>query len=109
MTVKEVKQLNKAYKNKLNSIQKNFFEDRSAGLALFGEYLRYLRDSIIMSEYNNALENSKVKMATIIAAVTEFDAYLQTQNDKQKTFHWNIFCELLNQNMEDWLKIDDSV
>ena len=109
MTVKEAKQLNKAYKNRLNSIQKSFFEDRHAGLMLFREYLRYLRDSIIISEYNNGLENSKVKMATITAAVAEFDAYLQTLNDKQKTFHWNTFCELLKQNMEDWLNIDDSV
>ena len=109
MTAKEVKQLNKAYKNRLNSIQKSLFENRHVGLTLFGEYLRYLRDSIIISEYNNGLENSKIKMATITAAVAEFDAYLQTQDDKQKTFHWSTFCELLNQNMEDWLKIDDSV
>lgn len=109
MTTKEAKQLNKAYKKRFNYLQKGFFENKEIGLTLFVEYLKYLRDCIVLCEYNSELERSKVKMASIIAAIAEFEAYTQTQKDKQKTFHWNTFCELLKQNMEDWLKIDDSV
>ena len=109
MTAKELKQLNKAYKNRLNALQKSFFDDNETGLLLFAEYLRYLRDSIVLAEFHSETEAVKVKMATIMAAVAELDAYLHDVGTQQKTFHWNTFCELLKQNMEDWLKIDDSV
>ena len=71
--------------------------------------MRYLRDSIVLGEYNSTAEDSKVKIASIITAIAEFDAYKQTQDSQQKAFHWNNLCELIKQNMEDWLKIDDSV
>ena len=109
MTTKEIKQLNKAYNARFNCLQKSIFVNKDAGLALFIEYLKYLRDSIVLNEYNTESEASKIKIASIIAAIAEFEAYKQTQDIKQKTFHWNSFCELFKQNMEDWLKIDDSV
>ena len=109
MTAKETKQLNKAYKNRFNCLQNSIFVNKEAGLTLFIEYLKYLRDLIVINEYNKELEDSKVKMASIIATIAEFDAYKQAQDNQQKTFHWNNFCELFKQNMEDWLKIDDSV
>ena len=109
MTAKEINQLNKAYKNRFNCLQKCLFVNKETGMVLFVEYLKYLRDSIVLAEYSKESENSKVKIASIITAIAEFEAYQQTQNSQQKTFHWNNFCELLKQNMEDWLKIDDSV
>ena len=109
MTTKEINQLNKVYKNRFNLLQKSIFVNNEAGLTLFVEYLKYLRDSIVLAEYNKEVENSKVKIATIIATIAEFEAYQQAQDSHQKTFHWSNFCELLKQNMEDWLKIDDSV
>ena len=104
MTAKETKQLNKAYNNRFNFIQKSIFVNKDAGLILFVEYLKYLRDSIVLNEYDTESENSKVKIASIIVAISEFEAYQQVQDSKQKTFHWNSFCELFKQNMEDWLK-----
>jgi hypothetical protein len=109
MKAKEINQLNKAYKNRFNYLEKCIFINKETGPTLFVEYLKYLRDSIVLTEYNKESENSKVKMASIITAIAEFEAYKQTQDSQQKTFHWNNFCELLKQNMEDWLKIDDSV
>ena len=109
MTTQTIKQLNKAYTSRFKYLQKSFFINKEAGLILFIEYLRYLRDFCILSEYHKDLEGSKVKMASIIATIAEFDAYKQTQDSQQKIFHWNNFCELFKQNMEDWLKIDDSV
>jgi hypothetical protein len=109
MTTKEINQLNKAYKNRFNCIQKSIFINKEAGLLLFVEYLKYLRDSIVVNEYTQKYEDSKVKMASIITATAEFDAYRQARDNKQKAFHWNNFCELFKQNMGDWLKIDDSV
>ena len=109
MTAKETKHINKVYKYRLNFLQKNFFVNKETGLALFVEHLKYLRDTIVLSEYNIGAENSKIKIASIIAAIAEFDAYKQASDNQQKSFHWNSFCELLTQNMEDWLKIDDSV
>lgn len=109
MTKKEIKQLNKAYEISFDRLQKSIFTDKKNGFVLFTEYLKYLRDSIVLQEQYEESDNAKLKLATIITAIAEFDAYKQTQDTKQKTFHWNNFCELLKQNMEDWLKIDDSV
>lgn len=106
MTEKELKQLNNAYSKLFNNIYKEFFIDKSAALILFVEYLKYIRDLSILTE-----DDSKhaIKTAAITATTAEFDAYRQAVEQHQKTFHWNNFCELLKYNMEDWLKIDDSV
>ena len=109
MTTKEINQLNKAYKNRFSYLQNSIFVNKEAGLTLFVEYLKYLRDSVVLNEYNQESENSKIKIASIIAAIAEFEEYKQTQDSKQKIFHWNNFCELFKQNMEDWLNVDDSV
>ena len=109
MMRKEIKQINKAYDSRFKTIQKDLFIDRSAGLNLFIEYLKYVRDTLILTEYNCEAESSKIKIATVCAAISEFEAYQQRQEVEQKTFHWNNFCELFKQNMEGWLKIDDSV
>jgi hypothetical protein len=103
MKQKEVKRLNRSYNTVFSRLQKNIFNNKDCGLLLFVEYLKYLRDYIILTESCNS------SAATLIAAVAEFDAYKQTPDKQQKVFHWNNFCELLKRNMEDWLKIDDSV
>lgn len=109
MTTRETKQLNKSYSKSFKRLQKAFFTDKKAGLSLFIEYLKYLRDLIVLAEYENKLENDVLKAPTIIAAIAEYEAYNQNKEQQQKSFHWNNFCELVKQNMEDWLKIDDSV
>ena len=107
--MKETKQLKNAYSTRFNLLYKSIFVDKDAGVSFFIEYLKYLRDSLVLNEYGNETESSKVRIASIIAAIAEFEAYKQTYDAQQKIFHWNNFCELFKQNMEDWLKIDDSV
>lgn len=108
MTKKEIKQLNKAYEISFARLQKSIFTDKKNGLILFTEYLKYLRDSIVLQEPYEESEDAKLKLATVITAIAEFEAYTQATG-QQKTFHWNNFCELIKQNMEDWLEINDTV
>jgi hypothetical protein len=49
---------------------------------------------------------TNTRLTTIITAVAEYEASISTD---QKVFHWNNFCELVKQNMEDWLELNDSV
>jgi hypothetical protein len=104
----QVKQLNKAYKRSFNTLNKSLFQSKSAGLAIFIEHLRYLRDSMILAAGDDLekANETNMKLATIITAVAEYEA--STSAD-QKVFHWNNFCELVKQNMEDWLELNDSV
>ena len=108
MRKQQIKQLNKAYKKSFNTLNKSLFQSKAAGLNIFIEHLKYLRDSMILSAEGNLEEANKTdtKLTTIITAVAEYEASINTT---QKTFHWNNFCELVKQNMEDWLKLDDSV
>jgi hypothetical protein len=108
MGKQQVKQLNKAYKKSFNTLNKSFFQSRTAGLNMFVEHLRYLRDLMILSVDGDLEKDSKtnMKLATIITTVAEYEASLNTD---QKVFHWNNFCELVKQNMEDWLELDDSI
>lgn len=108
MGKQQVKQLNKAYKKSFNTLNKSFFQSKTAGLSLFVEYLRYLRDLMILSaeEDLEKINNTNIRLATIITAIAEYEASIAAE---QKVFHWNNFCELVKQNMEDWLELDDSI
>jgi hypothetical protein len=108
MGKQQVKQLNKAYKKSFNTLNKSFFQSTTTGLDMFVEYLRYLRDLMILSAAGDLEQESKtnIRLATIITAIAEYEA---SANTEQKVFHWNNFCELVRQNMEDWLELDDSV
>lgn len=101
------KLLLKAYKQSFTNINKKFFDNKNTGLLLFAEYLRYLRDSYILKYFDTA--DVTPELTTLIAAVAEFDAYKDSTETQNKTFHWNNFCELIKQNMEGWLHIDDSI
>ena len=108
MGTQQVKQLTKAYKKSFSTLNKSLFQSKTAGLNMFVEYLRYLRDLMILSADGDLEKVSKTntKLATIITAVAEYEASTSTG---QQVFHWNNFCELVKQNMEDWLELDDSV
>ena len=71
----------------------------ASGLLLFVEHLKYLRDIYIITQQPVDL------IATLNAAIDEFDAYQKTQ----KEFHWNNFCEFVKSNMKEWLITNDSV
>lgn len=113
MNSTQTKQIAKVYKKSFSLLYKDFFKDTNIGLKLFVEYLRYLRD-LVTCDVNNeeSIERALTKMAIITTAIAEFDAYERskdTYNSQQKVFHWNNFCELLKQNMEEWLTIDDTI
>lgn len=98
------KMLKKAYKRSLKKLNKAFFIDNSAGVSLFVEYLRYLRDSMLVDRAELSYDT---KIATLITAVAEYDAYAACKDNK--AFHWNNFCELVRLNMEEWLQSNDSI
>lgn len=108
MGKQQVKQLNKAYKKSFNTLNKSFFQSKTAGLTMFIEYLRYLRDLMILSAEGDLekVNKTNTRLATIITAIAEYEA---CTNTAQKVFHWSNFCELVKQNMEDWLELNDSI
>ena len=95
----EVKQLNKAYIKRFKQLNKNILTTEDAGLIVFVEHLKYLRDAYILT-----LQSADT-IATLNTAIEEFEAYRKTKKD----FHWNNFCEFLKQNMKEWLAVNDSV
>jgi hypothetical protein len=108
MGKQQLKQLKRAYKRSFTTLNKSLFQSKAASLSIFIEHLRYLRDSMILLTEGDFEKASKTntKLVTIVAAVAEYEA--STHAD-QKAFHWNNFCELVKQNMEDWLELNDSV
>ena len=95
----EVKQLNSAYTKRFKQLNKNILASEDSGLLVFVEHLRYLRDAYVLTQ------QSVDTIATLNAAIEEFEAYRNTKKD----FHWNNFCEFLKQNMKEWLAVNDSV
>ncbi len=108
MEKQQIRQLNKAYKKSFNALNKSLIQSKTAGLDIFIEHLRYLRDSMILSTEDDLekIYNTNTKLTMITAAVAEYEAYANTD---QKVFHWNNFWELVKQNMEEWLELNDSV
>lgn len=108
---KQLNKINKAYSKRLHRLNKSFFSDNTVGLMLFAEYLKYLRDTVIIknpSEVAKPTSNSSA-LGTLIIAIGEFDAYQKSEDIKQKEFHWNNFCEFIKLNMEGWLALSDSI
>jgi hypothetical protein len=106
MNTKNAKQLSKAYNKRLKELSKEFFINNEIGLQLFVEYLRYTRDFLILSTAESIEKDNKlkVKLATIMAAIAEFDAYCSYDIKDKKTFHLDNFFEITKQNMEAWLE-----
>lgn len=96
-------QLRKAYTKRLNSLNKNFFKDPNSGLNIFVEHLKFKRDNLILQSNNDAA------LASLITAVAEFEAYMVSNESKQKDFHWNNFWDFVKLNREEWQVLDDTV
>ena len=110
MENKQLKQLDNAYRKNFKALSKQFFDSKETGLIFFIEYLRYIRDHLVLEPGGTSDENlTKTKLATLVTAIAEVDAYFINQDTTKKTFHWNNFCELVKLNMEDWLDLNDSV
>lgn len=101
----EIKALQKAYKKRTKSLQQELFKRPSTGIQLLVESLRYKRDLIVLTEdYENDLE-LRAQLATIIAAIKEFEAYeksVASADTVASIFHWDSFCEFTRQNFLEW-------
>lgn len=108
MTAKD--KLCKAYSKRLKLLNASFFNNINIGIELFVEYLKYVRDLRLISSTCNVYENEQEKacMASIMAAIAEFEAW-QTCKEDQKQFHWNNFMELTKQNFMEWITPNDTI
>ena len=96
-------QLRKAYTRRLNSLNKTFFKDANSGLSIFIEHLKFKRDTLLLQS------NNKAQIALLTAAIAEFEAFQTSEENKQKEFHWNNFCDFVKLNREEWQVFNDSV
>ena len=103
----QLKQLRNAYKKSFKKLNKTLVKEKEAGIQLFIEHLKFIRDLLILSseEDLSKINIINTKIATLNTAIAEFEA---SKTSTQKTFHWNNFCELFKQNMGDWLELNDS-
>jgi hypothetical protein len=96
----QLKQLNKAYCKRLNKVD---------GLEYFIEYLKYLRDYSIINVESAEVLKASSKVTALIVTISEFEAYRDSTEEKQRKFHWINFWELVKLNMEEWQVLNDSV
>jgi hypothetical protein len=94
----EIKLLTKAYTKRFKQLNKDIL-NTDAGLNIFVEHLKYLRDIAIVNQRSTDV------IATLNAAIEEAEAFRQSH----KAFHWNNFCEFVKLNMREWVLINDSV
>lgn len=112
MRNKELSQITKAYEKRLKQLNKNFSSDNSAGLSIFAEHLKYIRDYLLVKTTAERVEPDEAtsnKVASLIVATAEFDAYKNNTEQEKKDFHWNNFCELVKLNMGEWLIPNDTI
>ena len=126
---KEFKQLCQTYDKALKDAHTTNFKGFTNCMEYMVTYLKFMRDYYILTEplvMESGEENMKI--AAIATAVSEYEQYqncihkyygfdgtqviyktdgskedVQQLYNKEKTFHWNNFWNLLRLNMEDWM------
>jgi hypothetical protein len=96
---RKLNQLKKAYNKRFKLLNKNMLIEGNAGLLIFIEHLKYLRDVYTITQA------SAETVISINTALEEFEMYRNTH----KEFHWNNFCEFVKLNMGEWLSVNDSI
>lgn len=91
----EIKLLTKAYAKRFKQLNKNILATNDAGLAIFAEHLKYLRDVFIITH------KPAEQVIALNTAIEEFEAFKQTNEDT----HWANFCHLVKLHMKEWLTI----
>ena len=125
---KEYKELYNSYNKKLLSEHKLSFSTLDNNMGYFITYLKYLRDYYLLTDSNAQLEDTiNVKTATLVAAVDEYEKYINCINNYyklngniaekisdeseeevakkynlEKKFHWTNFWQLVMTNIEGW-------
>ena len=125
---KEYKELYNSYNKKLLSEHKLSFSTLDNNMKYFITYLKYLRDYYLLTDSVAQSEDTvNVKTATLVAAVNEYEKYVNCINNYyklngniaekisdeseeevakkynlEKKFHWTNFWQLVMTNMEGW-------
>ena len=125
---KEYKELYDSYNKKLLAEHKLSFSTLDNNMGYFITYLKYLRDYYLLTDNNAQLEDTiNVKTATLVAAVDEYEKYINCINNYyklngniaekisdeseeevakkynlEKKFHWTNFWQLVMTNIEGW-------
>ena len=125
---KEYKELYNNYNKKLLAEHKLSFSTLDNNMGYFITYLKYLRDYYLLTDSNAQLEDTiNVKTATLVAAVDEYEKYVNCINNYyklngniaekisdeseeevakkynlEKKFHWTNFWQLVMTNIEGW-------
>lgn len=125
---KEYKKLYNSYNKKLLAEHKLSFSTLDNNMKYFITYLKYLRDYYLLTDSAAQVEDAvNVKTATLVAAVNEYEKYVNCINNYyklngniaekisdeseeevakkynlEKKFHWTNFWQLVMTNMEGW-------
>ena len=125
---KEYKELYNSYNKKLLAEHKLSFSTLDNNMGYFITYLKYLRDYYLLNDNMAQLEDTiNVKTATLVAAVDEYEKYINCINNYyklngniaekisdepeeevakkynlEKNFHWTNFWQLVMTNIEGW-------
>ena len=125
---KEYEELYNSYNKKLLAEHKLSFSTLDNNMGYFITYLKYLRDYYLLNDNTAQLEDTiNVKTATLVAAVDEYEKYINCINNYyklngniaekisdepeeevakkynlEKNFHWTNFWQLVMTNIEGW-------
>ena len=125
---KEYKKLYNSYNKKLLAEHKLSFSTLDNNMKYFITYLKYLRDYYLLTDSAAQSEDAvNVKTATLVAAVNEYEKYVNCINNYyklngniaekisdeseeevakkynlEKKFHWTNFWQLVMTNIEGW-------
>ena len=125
---KEYKELYNSYNKKLLAEHRLSFSTLDNNMKYFITYLKYLRDYYLLTDSVAQSEDTvNVKTATLVAAVNEYEKYVNCINNYyklngniaekisdeseeevakkynlEKKFHWTNFWQLVMTNMEGW-------
>ena len=125
---KEYKELYNSYNKKLLAEHKLSFSALDNNMKYFITYLKYLRDYYLLTDSVAQSEDTvNVKTATLVAAVNEYEKYVNCINNYyklngniaekisdeseeevakkynlEKKFHWTNFWQLVMTNIEGW-------
>ena len=125
---KEYKKLYNSYNKKLLAEHKLSFSTLDNNMKYFITYLKYLRDYYLLTDSVAQSDDTvNVKTATLVAAVNEYEKYVNCINNYyklngniaekisdeseeevakkynlEKKFHWTNFWQLVMANMEGW-------
>lgn len=129
-TIKDFKKIKKAY-NKILTLRHKFnVKNLCNPLDYFVDYLKYLRDFLIMIDYQEQNERAELSLTALIMAIDEYELYIgcllsqptmettvqlikegkyteaQELHQKELEQHWRKFWHLIELNIEEWFNVN---